>query len=337
MDQLTAHLDRGWDLAQQGDVRGAEASARQALEIDPNAPEVHNLLGFVAALEGEAEAAVEHYKSALALDEGYFDAMLNLAEVLVHPLGELDDAVDQCDEAISWAENDEELADAMLIKIDALLAKHDEAGAKRAVAALPDGPFESPRYDFLIGRAKFEVADVEGASPWIERAIERDPENADPHYYRALIREARGEHLLAATSFLSVRRLDELAPPREGAMTPASFEQSVRAAMRALDPALRRFVESADVYVTPLPGLEVVADGVDPRAPMLLDGLSTPERPGPPCARVFVYQRNVERMVGVATEIVDELVATLEFEITATFLEDRRSEPGRPKAKHELN
>ena len=36
MDQLTAHLDRGWDLAQQGDVRGAEASARQALEIDPS-------------------------------------------------------------------------------------------------------------------------------------------------------------------------------------------------------------------------------------------------------------------------------------------------------------
>src|SRR5258708_6815010 len=51
-DQLTAQLDRGWDLAQQGDARGAEASARQALEIDANAPEVHNLLGYIAALAG---------------------------------------------------------------------------------------------------------------------------------------------------------------------------------------------------------------------------------------------------------------------------------------------
>ena len=50
MDQLTAHLDRGWDLAQHGDPRGAETSARQALEIDPNAPEVHNLLGYISAL-----------------------------------------------------------------------------------------------------------------------------------------------------------------------------------------------------------------------------------------------------------------------------------------------
>ncbi len=337
MDQLTAHLDRGWDLAQQGDVRGAEASALQALAIDANAPEVHNLLGYVAALGGEADAAVEHYKTALALDEGYFDAMLNLAEVLVHPLGELDEAIDQCDEAISWAENDEELADAMLIKIDALLAKQDDAAARRAVAALPDGPFESPRYEFLIGRAKFEVGDAEAAKAWIERAIERDPDNADAHYYRALVREADGDSLGATSSFLEVRRLDELALAREEGLPPASFEQAVRGALQSLDPALRRFVEHADVFVTPLPGLEVIADGIDPRAPMLLDGLATPERPGPPCARIFVYQRNVERMAQTPAELGDELLATFEHEITAAFLEDRRSQTGRPKEKHELN
>jgi tetratricopeptide (TPR) repeat protein len=337
MDQLTAHLDRGWDLAQQGDVRGAEASARQALEIDANAPEVHNLLGYVAALEGEADSAVEHYKNALALDEGYFDAMLNLAEVLVHPLGELDDAIDQCDEAISWAENDEELADAMLIKIDALLAKRDEAAARRAVAALPEGPFESSRYDFLIGRAKYECGDVAGAEKWIDRALERDDHHADAHYYRALIRETHGDYLRSTSAFLRVRQLDELAPLSPGALQPVAFEESVRGALRKLDPALRRFVEQAELFVAPLPGLEVVADGVDPRAPMLLDGLATPDRPGPPCARLFVYQRNLERLVASPTELVDELVATLEHEITATFLEDRRSDPARPKAKHELN
>ena len=92
MDQLTAHLDRGWDLAQHGDARGAEASARQALEIDPNAPEVHNLLGYIAAMNGEPDEAIEHYRQALALDEGYFDAMLNAAEVMVHPLQQWDDA-----------------------------------------------------------------------------------------------------------------------------------------------------------------------------------------------------------------------------------------------------
>ena len=54
MDQFSAHLDRGWDLVQKGDTRGAEASARRALELDPNSPEAHNLLGFVAATFGAA-------------------------------------------------------------------------------------------------------------------------------------------------------------------------------------------------------------------------------------------------------------------------------------------
>src|SRR5258708_695632 len=182
MDQLTAHLDRGWDLAQHGDAHGAEASARQALSIDPNAPEVHNLLGYIAALAGEAEEAVEHYKNALALDEGYFDAMLNAAEVLVHPLADFDNAIEMCDEALSWAETDEETADALLIKVDALISKRDDDGARKALVAMPTGPFESERYEFLIARAHFEVGEVDRASELIERTITRDDTHAEAHY-----------------------------------------------------------------------------------------------------------------------------------------------------------
>ena len=337
MDQITAHLDRGWDLAQHGDARGAEASARQALELDPNAPEVHNLLGYISALSGEAEEAVDHYRDALALDEGYFDAMLNAAEVLMHPLARHDEAVEMCDEAISWAETDEELADALLIKIDALLSKGDDTSARKAIAAMPTGPFESERYDLLVGRAFFEVGDLDRASEAIERAIARDDKNAEAHYYRALIRDSRGDANAATSAYLVVRRLDEAIAPPPWALPPNAFEQTVAQAIQQLDPALRRFVESAELFVTPLPGLEVIADGVDPRAPLLLDGIATPERPGPPCARVFVYQRNVERLVMTAVELQDELVATFEHEIAATFLEERPSEPTGRTPKHELN
>lgn len=336
MDQLTAHLDRGWDLAQRGDARAAEAAARQALEIDPDAPEVHNLLGFVAAMNGEPDEAIEHYKNALALDEGYFDAMLNAAEVLVHPLGEYDDAIEMCDEALTWAETDEEVADALLIKIDALLSKRDDEGAKRALAMMPTGPFETDRYDFLVGRAWFEVGAVDRAAELVERALERDANHAEAHYYRGLIRDARGDHLGATSSFLRVRLLDEQAPAAPFSLPTSAFEQAAKAAVSKLDPALRRFVENAEIFVVPLPGLEVIADGVDPRAPMLLDGIATPERPGPPCARVFVYQRNIERLLGASAEIHDELVATFEHEITATFLEDRRISEG-PRSKSDLN
>ncbi len=339
MDQLTAHLDRGWDLAQHGDARGAEAAARSALALDPESPEVHNLLGYAAALAGDADEAIEHYRQALSLDEGYFDAMLNAAEVLVHPLGDFDEAAEMCDEALSWAENDEEIADALLIKIDALLGKHDTDGARRALAAMPGGPFEADRYDFLIGRACFEVGEVERAGELIERAIARDERNAEAHYYRGLVRESSGDLLGATSAFLRVRLLDAALPDPSWALPVADFEKLVERALGRLDVALRRFVAQAEVFVVALPGLEVIADGIDPRAPILIDGIATPERPGPPCARLFVYQRNVERIAAGAAELEDELVATLEQEITATFLEDRRGgeHAGRPRHKSELN
>src|SRR5678815_4158341 len=111
MDQLSAHLDRGWDLAQKGDAAGASACAKRALEIDPQSPEVHNLLGFGAALAGESEEALEHYRQAIALDETYLEAMLNAAEVLMQPLGDWDEAIAMCSDALDYAETPEEIAD----------------------------------------------------------------------------------------------------------------------------------------------------------------------------------------------------------------------------------
>ena len=77
MDRFSAHLDRGWDLVQHGDSQGAELSARRALELNKQAPEAYNLLGYAAALRGDFEAAIQHYNHALALDETDQDASLD--------------------------------------------------------------------------------------------------------------------------------------------------------------------------------------------------------------------------------------------------------------------
>jgi Flp pilus assembly protein TadD len=121
MDQFSAHLDRGWDLAQRGDSRGAELSARRALEIDAQSPEAHNLLGYVAALQGDFEDAIENYRQAIALDDTYLEAMLNAAEVYIHPLGDFEQAISLCEQALDLVENDDELVDALLLYFDALL------------------------------------------------------------------------------------------------------------------------------------------------------------------------------------------------------------------------
>jgi tetratricopeptide (TPR) repeat protein len=341
MDQFSAHLDRGWDLVQRGDTRGAEASARRALELDPNSPEAHNLLGYVAALEGEGEEAIEAYRQAIALDDTYLEAMLNAAEVYIHPLGDYDQAIAMCDQALDLAEVDEEIIDALLLKFDALLAKNETEEAAAVVAKIPAGPYDNPNHTFLVGRAVYEIGQADRAAALIEEAALKDPRHVEAHYYLGLIRDERGDAKGATHAFLHARELDiemGMPPwaPRRDALTVLA-----KHAVETLNPVLRRYVEGAEVYVSDVPGMELVAEGVDPRALVLLDGLSA-EDPSRvmhsvgdfvPCGRVFVYALNVARLAGSAEGIEREITLALEREITVTFLEAEQSE----RTERELN
>src|SRR5688500_20088347 len=100
MDQFAAHLDRGWDLVVRGDLAGALLSAQKSLELDAESPEAHNLIGYIHAAEGNAEEALEHYKQAIELDETFVEAMLNAAEVMIHPIRDFDGAIGMVDDAL---------------------------------------------------------------------------------------------------------------------------------------------------------------------------------------------------------------------------------------------
>ena len=175
MDQFSAHLDRGWDLVNRGDLAGALLSAEQGLELDGQSPEAHNLLGYVHAAQGDAEQALEFYRQALALDETFVEAMLNAAEVLIHPLHDFDAADDMVQQALDMALDADEVADALLLRFDAHMHQGDRERASHVVAQLPRGPFENPRLDFLVGHALFEMEQSDAAEPLLRRAADREP------------------------------------------------------------------------------------------------------------------------------------------------------------------
>lgn len=339
MDQFSAHLDRGWDLVQRGDTRGAEASARRALELDPNSPEAHNLLGFVAALEGDGEEAIEAYRQAIALDDTYLEAMLNAAEVYIHPLGDYDQAIEMCEQALDLAEVDEEIIDALLLKFDALLGKGDTEEAARIVAKIPDGPYDNPNHTFLVGRAFYEIGHTDKAAALIEEAAQKDPRHAEAQYYLGLIRDERGDVRGATAAFLKSRDLDlEMGMPPWAPGKDASTTLAEKA-IEALNPVLRRYIEGAEVYISDVPGMELVAEGVDPRALVLLDGFIPADERGAATrglndqARIFVYALNVARLAGNIDAIEHEITTAMEREITATFLEAEQAE----RPEKELN
>jgi Flp pilus assembly protein TadD len=326
MDQFTAHLDRGWDLVSRGDFAGALISAQKSLELDSESPEAHNLLGYIHQAEGRSEDALDHYKQAIAIDETYVEAMLNAAEVLIHSMQDYDHGLSMVDEALDFAEGDDEIADALLLKFDAHMQQGDRDGAQHIAKQLPGGPFENPHVDFLVGRAKFETGDVEGSEKHIESAVKRDGDNGDAHYYAGLIRESRGDTRGATAAFLQAREADLALPRPSWSLSLAQFERRVQNAVRKLPLGLARSVEDALVVVSDMPGPEVVAEGVDPHVGVLLDELLDEEgQPIEPqgvparAGRVFIYQRNIERWVHAATDIEDEVLRALEHELTLTF------------------
>ncbi len=331
MDQFSAHLDRGWDLVQRGDSRGAELSARRALELDNQSPEAFNLLGYCAALQGEFDEAIEHYRQAIALDDTYLEAMLNAAEVYIHPLGEFDEAVDMCEQALDLAETDDELVDSLLLKFDALLGKGDFEQAQAVCRQFPSGPFDNPNHGFLVARALYEVGDLDRALPLIDAAVKTHADNPEAWYYLGLLRDERGETAPATEAFLRSRELDLALPPPAWSLTRDTFRMTAEAAVEELPADLKAFLRPGEVYVADVPGVEVVVDGVDPRALLLLDGISA-ETGAAPTARLFVYQRNVERLAGTVDAVSHEIRIALTREITATFIE-----PPPPIDKKTLN
>jgi tetratricopeptide (TPR) repeat protein len=340
MNQLSAHLDRGWDLAQKGDAAGALACARRALEVDPKSPEVHNLLGFAAALDGDTDEAIEHYRQAVTLDETYFEAMLNAAEILISPIGSWDEAIAMCNDALDYAETNEEIADCVLLKVDALMGKGLKEEAAKALAMVPAGPYENPSYDYLIGRAHYEMGQVDRAKELIEDAVKRDPLHADARYYLGMIRDEKGDAPGATDAFLHARALDQRVASPSWSPTPEAFGTIVRNVVSKLDGLLARYVREAEVYCFDVVGPELVVDGIDPRALVILD-LSPQERDsdsgGGRAARgrIFVYQRNVERLAGSLAGIEEELSRALEHEISHVFVES--SEEEAPVDKDKLN
>lgn len=317
MDPLSAHLDRGWELFSQGDAKGARACARRALELDGSSPEAHTLLGQVAAQEGEYDTAMEHFRTAMALDDGYPDPMLNAAELLIHPLQDYEGAIELCDEVLEFVDTREEIVDAMLLKFDALLAKGDDEAAKRLLDALPEGPYEQPGQSFLLGRARFEVGDAELAEAHLADALRDDARNPDVHYYLGLVREQKRDWRGAAVAFLECRGLDRELPAAPWSLPREQFHRTVVRALEQVEAPIARALEGALVVVEDSPGVEVVAEGIEPRAPLLLDGIggdAPADGPGR-LVRLFVYQRNLERLCGAIEELEDEIAHQVSEEV----------------------
>lgn len=317
MDQLSAHLDRGWDRIQQGDSMGAQSSAATAVELFPESAEAHNLLGYVSALDGDCEAALEAYEQAMFLDDHYIEPMLNAAELLIHPMKDYEGARRMCDQILALSRYDDEAIDALLLKFEALFAsgKHEEA--KRLLTRLPD-ELPTPLHYFLAARAHHELGAHDEAAQLIGHS---SPEHPEAQYYRGLIMQAQGEARKAGAAFIAARNLELQAGMPSWAPDANFFMQTIEQAAQRLAAPLLEILSESDVYVSDIVGSELIVDGVDLHAmvvaePFLPIATAEDEAP-PPGLRVFIYALSVMRNASGIQDLEDVLYRALADELQA--------------------
>ena len=187
-----------------------------------------------------------------------------------------------CDQALDLAETDEEIIDALLLKFDALLGKGDAKEAAAGHRARPGRALQEPqprlpdRPRLLRDRRDRSRGGAHrGGGARGSRTTPRRTTTSASCATSGATRRAPPRRSCAAASSTS-----KSAPPRGRCRASCSARRSRRRWQRSI-PMLGATCATRPSTSATCPGMELVADGVDPRALVLLDGLGTPDGPAP--------------------------------------------------------
>lgn len=209
------------------------------------------------------------------------------------------------------------------LRASAMLELGDPVGAYEACDAAEElGGGDDP--DVLWTRSEVALAlwQVEQAGELLERVLEqgRAPQ---PLERLALVRDLQGRFddadLLHAEAF-------ELAPeehPLPGRLTEEAFDAVVGEACAGLPAPFRTALESLPIVIEPVPPVDLVVSGDPLATPPDLLGLfvganqleATDEDPEGALARVYLFQRNLERVSGDPDETREQVRVTLFHEL----------------------
>jgi Flp pilus assembly protein TadD len=266
-DNPFLHFCQGNDLSAKGDLGGAIACFRKALELDPIAP-VYINLGLALGNKGDLDGAIACYRKALELDLKDAQAHHNLGNALGDK-GDLDGAIACYRKALELDPKDAQSHNNLGI------ALHDMGDLDGAIAcyrkALELDPI-APVYTNL-GVSLGAKGDLGGAIACFKKALDRDPKYAKAHDAMGLALLEQGRYAAARES---TRRALELlptdAPLRRmalqqlqqcdhmvaldqklpgiltGAVTPANASEAVAMAQLCQQPYQKRYATSARLY-----------------------------------------------------------------------------------------
>lgn len=193
---------------QAGYWKDSETLMRHALKVTRNNFEAHNYLAQALADQGDLDAAVDHFKKALAIKPDHLKSHINLANVYIST-GQADRAIYHLNRALEKDPTDARLYN----NLGALYEKTGDARAalvnyRKAVAL---NPGYAPAYDNLAV-VEANTGDLAGAVGHFQQALAINPRSAGTHFRLAVTLVQAGREEEAKQHLLTAITLDPANP-----------------------------------------------------------------------------------------------------------------------------
>jgi len=322
-DRLFTLVDRGMELLEDGDVEGAERQLEMARRIDPAHPDAVRLEASLAAANGDADGALELFEKLAELDPEDATPWISVAHILLYSQGEPEGALVKIGRALELVDDEQALVDAILIKVDALLALERADEAKETLGELTTSAIDDAALAITIADAYLACGDGRTALRWLDKA-KSDPELAtDALHAIGCAHEQLDERDDQVKAFLEVRRRDLAAPWPEWHLEHDEFEEIAAAALAELPTRAKELLKDVPVLVDDVPAEGVVDDGFDPRAFGMIDGPNLREQAvdgrGARPVNIFLYQKNLEQAFSDPDELAEQIRITILHETAHYF------------------
>jgi predicted Zn-dependent protease with MMP-like domain len=183
---------------------------------------------------------------------------------------------------------------------------------------------DDPEFRAYAAWAAFRACRFDAAEELLGPARRREARLPEPHHVRALLLERRGDYAGADREFAKAAELEPEWFPRPCRMSAAEFDARLTEAKDALEPQFRRHLDRLELIVDALPPSELLLDSDPPLDPEQLlgffVGIPLPEQSSfssggelPP--RIFLFKRNLERLVSDPEELAEQIRITLFHEL----------------------